>query len=105
MMTLTETIAAAEASLDFFEQVKGTGARATCWDDWFEARSQYFRSVINEMFEKNKVTGACRGMVGDLTLIMSGVTVTHVDDGYRGLLMAWLDAARSTFAERQAVPA
>ena len=104
-MTLIETIAAVEGELDAFEQLHGDGEQVEGWDNWFEARSQYFRLAIRELFRTDRVEGACRGEVGDLSLIMSDVMVTHVDDGYRGLLMAWLDAARAAFAERQAVPA
>lgn len=104
-MTLIETIAAVEGELENFEIQYGDGEQAEGWDNWFEARSQYFRLAIRELFRTDQVIGACRGEVGDLSLIMSDVTVTHVDDGYRGLLMAWLDAARAAFAERQAVPA
>lgn len=104
-MTLIETIAAVEEELAAFERLHGNGAEAEGWDNWFEARSQYFRSAIRELFQTDKVVGACRGEVGDLTLIMSDVTVSHVEDGYRGVLMAWLDAARAAFAESQAVPA
>ena len=99
--TLKDMIAVADAELErapAFDPVVHYS-----WDNWFLTNTMRFRSAIGQMVMSSG--GTYFGEVGDHSLMLCGVGVTSVSDGYRGLLLAWAAAARAALAQGQAVQA
>ncbi len=63
----------------------------SAWEESFVRQRQALRDFIGELIVGSGA-GSYSGTVGDHTLTLCGVTA-RVNDGYRALLRAWLDAA------------
>jgi hypothetical protein len=100
MRALKELIEDAEKELH--DAPDYTGDWHVSWDDWFARNARYFRRAIGELIMK--AGGTYEGEAGLHSLDLGDVFVI-AEDGYRGLLVAWLAAAREAVAYRQAVPA
>lgn len=100
MRTLAEIIEVAQREIDYAPDY--TGDWHTSWDDWFARNARYFRRVIGELMMM--AGGTYSGETGLHSLDLGDVFVI-AEDGYRGLLVAWVAAARDALAFRQAVPA
>lgn len=95
-MTLKDLISAVEPELEhaaaYNQQLHAS------WDLWFAAQACYFRRVIGELIVSSG-EGRYAGCVGDHALELGGVFVLS-EDGYRGLLVQWLAAAKSALEQR-----
>ena len=100
MKTLMEIIEAVEwevsSIVEFDPDLDDT------WDDWFASNARRFRFFTGVMIMESG-EGRYAGGVGDHALELGSVFVLS-EDGYRGLLVQWLAAARAQL-EPQAVPA
>ena len=65
------------------------------WEMSFEGRSKWLRTAIQSLTSGSG--NSYHGDVGGHTLTLAGVTAT-VEDGYRGLLVAWIKAAEKAVA-------
>lgn len=99
-LTLQELVDTVGAAIDdapeFEPHIHGV------WDEWFAENSRHFRATTGELIMESG-EGRYAGGVGDHALDLGGVFVLS-EDGYRGLLVQWLAAAKSVLQHR-AVPA
>lgn len=105
MTTLQQMITAAEEAVVEQHDRNFYGALLPLdkWEDEWCIDVGTQRLAIGELIMT--YGGMYSGMVGEHSLVIGGLAVDDVDDGYRGLLLAWIDKARQARAAGEAVPA
>lgn len=99
MQTLQKIIHAAEARLALAPVHPIVGLHT--WDAWFAYNANYHRQLIGRLIMESG-DGTYFGSVPHHALEIMGVAVIG-EDGYRGLLLQWLAAARSALENRKGV--
>jgi hypothetical protein len=66
--------------------------READWDESFAERSRYFREEIGDLVAADDAVYT--GMVGDHAFAL-GLIMVAGEDGYRRLLLDWIDAAHA----------